>query len=76
MVHFSSVYVFGHGTHSLTLEGEGLFGCNTVGFLLEGGVVGHRTQSVSVVDLIKAGGRRWSNREQVPLTAETHTHRI
>lgn len=29
------------------------------------------SQSVSVVNLIKAGGKRWSNREQVPLTVES-----
>lgn len=37
------------------------------GFLVRGGVL---PWSVSVVNLIRAGERRWSSREQVPLTAE------
>lgn len=37
------------------------------GFLVWGGV---SSQSVSAVNLIKAGGRRRSSREQVPLTVE------
>lgn len=38
------------------------------GFLVRGGA---SSQSVSVVNLIKAGRKRGSSREQVPLTAES-----
>lgn len=46
---------------------QGLFGCNTQWVSCLGGL---SSQSVSVVKLIKAGGRRRSSREQVPLTVE------
>lgn len=46
---------------------QGLFGCNTQWVSCLGGLL---SQSVSVVKLIKAGGRRRSSREQVPLTVE------
>lgn len=46
---------------------RGLFGCNTQWVSCLGGL---SSQSVSVVKLIKAGGRRRSSREQVPLAVE------
>lgn len=46
------------------------------GFLVRGGRRHGLAQSVSVVNLITASWRRWSNCEQVPLTAETQRSQV